>query len=127
MDSVVVTRDTDVVSLVATRTILIIVFLGSVHLKRVAHNREFSLARRSLPYILRSAQTLFCVRIIINIKVLCSVDTEEYNLRCVPYKMCGCALMRNGLLRMQPNEKRATENRRSRAVLLRNVVLTAAN
>ena len=46
----------------AISTILIIAFLRSAHLVSLAYNREFSVARRSLPYILSSAQTHFCVR-----------------------------------------------------------------
>ena len=63
-------------------TIPIIVFLRSVHLERVAYNHEFSVARRSLPYILSSAQPISaCDFKLNNIKVLYqSVDTEEYNL-----------------------------------------------
>ena len=50
-----------------------------------------------IPYILRSAQTLFGVRTMIIIKVLYSVDTEEYNLMREPHKM-------------RAYEKRPTEN-----------------
>ena len=38
------------------RTILISAFLRSAHMECAAHKREFSVARRSLPHILRSVQ-----------------------------------------------------------------------
>ena len=43
----------DTIRYAATSTILISAFLRSAHLERAAHYREFSVARLSLPLILR--------------------------------------------------------------------------